>query len=103
MRVMLKLDFPIGKANSLAREGKLGGTIRNILEEIKPESAYFTTVNGKRGGYIFVDIPDSSHIPRIAEPWFLAFDAAIEIYPAMNPQDLANATSFIEEAVRKYQ
>jgi hypothetical protein len=99
---MLKVEFPVQKANALAREGKLGSTIQKILEELNPESAYFTAGHGKRGGYLFLDIPDSSHIPRIAEPWFLALDAEIEIKPAMNAQDLANATAFIEAAVQKY-
>jgi hypothetical protein len=102
MRVMLKAKFPVQKANALAREGKLGSTIQKILTDLNPESVYFTTDNGKRCGYLFVDIPDSSHIPRLAEPWFLAFDAEIDVAPVMNIQDLMNATGFIEEAVQKH-
>jgi hypothetical protein len=45
---------------------------------------------------------DASQIPAIAEPWFLAFNASIEIHPVMIPDDLAKAGGAIENAVRKY-
>ena len=53
-------------------------------------------------GYIFLEMQDASEIPAIAEPWFLAFNAAIEIHPVMRPEDLAKAGSAIENAVKKY-
>ena len=45
---------------------------------------------------------DASQIPAIAEPWFLAFNASIEIQPVMIPDDLAKAGGAIEIAVKKY-
>jgi hypothetical protein len=45
---------------------------------------------------------DASQIPAIAEPWFLAFNASIEIHPVMIPDDLAKAAGAIENAVKKY-
>jgi hypothetical protein len=45
---------------------------------------------------------DASQIPAIAEPWFLAFNACIEIHPVMTPDDLAKAGGAINEAVNKY-
>ena len=46
---------------------------------------------------------DASQIPAIAEPWFLAFNAGIEIHPVMVPDDLSKAGSAIEAAVKKYR
>ena len=46
---------------------------------------------------------NASQIPAIAEPWFLAFNASIEIHPVMVPDDLAKAGSAIEAAVNKYR
>jgi hypothetical protein len=45
---------------------------------------------------------DASQIPAIAEPWFLAFNASIEIHPVMIPDDLARAGGAIEHAVRAH-
>jgi hypothetical protein len=45
---------------------------------------------------------DASQIPAIAEPWFLAFNAGIELLPVMIPEDLARAGSSIDKAVKKF-
>ena len=102
MRVMLKVNMPVARANALVREGKLGSTIQAIVQSLKPEAAYFTDSNGQRTGFLFLDLKDSSEIPRIAEPWFLALDAAVEIHPVMAPADLAKAAPFMDEAAKKY-
>ena len=49
-----------------------------------------------------LEIQDRSAVPRIAEPWFLAFGASVEIHPVMTAKDLAKAGPFIEQAVKKY-
>ena len=102
MRVMLKVELPNEPANAAARSGTLGTTIQSILDEQKPEAAYFLASNGKRTGVIVLDLKDASQIPALCEPWFLAFNAGIEIQPVMTPQDLAKAGPGIEQAVKKY-
>jgi hypothetical protein len=102
MRFLLKVNIPVESGNAAAKAGKLGATIQLILSELKPEAVYFSDSNGQRAGYIFLDMTDASQIPAIAEPWFLAFNASIEIHPVMIPDDLAKAGSAIENAVKKF-
>jgi hypothetical protein len=102
MRFMLKVNIPVDTGNAAAKAGKLGDTIKSILADLKPEAVYFTDSNGQRTGYLFLDMQDASQIPAIAEPWFMAFNAAIEIHPVMIPEDLMKAGPAIEKAVKKY-
>ena len=102
MRFLLKVYIPVEDGNNAIIEGALGKTIAEILSDIKPESAYFSDDNGMRCGYIFLNMTDASEIPKIAEPWFLAFNADVEIHPVMTPEDLEKATIHIQRAVRKY-
>jgi hypothetical protein len=45
---------------------------------------------------------NASQIPALAEPWFHAFKASLEIVPVMVPGDLKKAGPAIEPAVKKY-
>jgi hypothetical protein len=91
MRMIMLIQFPIEPFNSAVRNGTAGGKIREILEDIKPEAAYFTERDGHRGGILVVDVDGAGDIPRLAEPWFLGFNAEVEFRIAMTPEDLAAA------------
>jgi len=102
MRILLKVSIPVEAGNAAAKSGKLGTMIQSILAEQKPEAAYFTDDGGRRAAYLFLELKEASQIPAIAEPWMLAFNAAIEAHPVMTPDDLAKATPAIKKAVKKY-
>jgi hypothetical protein len=102
MRFLVKVNIPIEAGNRAAKAGKLGTTIQSILADLKPEAVYFTDDNGQRTAFLFLEMQDASQIPAIAEPWFLAFNASLEIHPVMVPDDLTKAGSAIEAAVKKY-
>ena len=95
-------SIPVESGNAAIRTGSLGATITKILDELKPEAAYFAEDNGQRTGFIFFDMKDASQLPAIAEPWFLAFNASLTVRPAMNQQDLAASSGGMERAVKGY-
>jgi hypothetical protein len=102
MRCLLKAEFCTNAANAVVRDGSLGKTIRSILDDQKPEAAYFLASNGKRTAFLFLDIQDAAQIPDFAEPWFLALKANVEIVPVMTADDLKKAEPAIEQAAKKY-
>ena len=102
MRFLLKVIIPVETGNAAAKAGKLGAIIQSILADLKPEAAYFTDNDGQRAGLLFFDMQDASQIPAIAEPWFQAFNASIELHPVMILDDLAKAESAIEKAAKKF-
>ncbi len=102
MRMLIKVSLPIAEANAAVADGTLATTMKSILDEQKPEAAYFAEENGVRTAFLFVNLADSSQIPAFAEPWFLTFNAKVEFHPAMNVDDLKNAMPALESAARKY-
>ena len=91
MRLLMNVSFPHEPFNALVKEGKAGEIIQRIIDDLKPESIYFTEQNGCRGAVAIVQVDDSSKIPSFSEPFFLNFNADCEFRVAMAPEDLGKA------------
>ena len=91
MRMIMHVKFPVDVFNAAVRDGSVGAKMHKILGHQKPEAAYFTEYDGLRGGILIVDLADASQIPAFAEPWFLTFNAAVELHPCMTAEDLGKA------------
>jgi hypothetical protein len=89
--MFMRVGFPIEPFNTLVRKGTAGEIMGKILEAIKPESVYFTDMEGRRTALIVVNLENASKIPTFAEPFFLNFNADIHFHPVMTPQDLQAA------------
>jgi hypothetical protein len=101
--MLLRVSIPVEAGNAAAKAGTLGTTIERILADLKPEAAYFfADDNGQRSGSMVFDMKDTSQIPAVAEPWFLAFNANVSLRPIMNPQDFATAGPSISKASQQY-
>jgi hypothetical protein len=100
MKFVVQISLPAHKFNETLRDGSAGKKMARILEETKPEAAYFTSTDGKRGGYLVYNLSQASEMPRLAEPWFLNFEATVEFMPAMTPEDLQK--SGLEALVKKW-
>ena len=95
MRMMLRWTVPVERGNEAIKDGTLSQTIESLIDELKPEAAYFWPENGERGGMMVFDMADPSQIPQIAEPLFLNVDAAVDFAPVMNADDLKKALEIV--------
>ncbi|MCH7472410.1 hypothetical protein IIA79_05605 [bacterium] len=96
------MTIPVEAGNEMVRDPEFGNKMEEIFGRLKPEAAYFSAENGQRTMYFFINMEDSSELPGIAEPFWLAMEADVECIPVMNKDDLAKAAPSIQEAVSKY-
>ncbi len=83
----------------MAKDGSVDETIRSILEEIEPEAAYFSDIEGARSAYV-VDTDDASRMLAMAQPFIVGPGAAIRIYPVKTQEDLGKAVPAVEHAAQ---
>jgi len=103
VRVLLTFTINPEKGDQLIKEGRIGETMESILEELQPEAAYFTDVEGTRGGFLVVNMEDASQIPAMTEPLLLGLGATIHMQPAMTPEDLRGAAGeALQQMAQKY-
>jgi len=100
MHILLNVSIPHEDFNAAVRDGSVGQKLKRILDDLRPEAAYFTEMHGQRGVVLVVDLPDASKIPALAEPCFLTFRANVEFKMIMSPIELANAG--LEELGKKW-
>ena len=102
MRFLAKIQIPVDVGNDRVKDGSLGGTLQKILMQQKPEAAYFTDLDGLRTVLLVLDIADASAIPGISEPWFLAFNATVEMHTALVMADMAAGGPALAAAVASF-
>ncbi len=100
MRMLMRVTADHETFNNAIKDGSAGQKMARILEEQKPEAAYFTEIDGLRTAILVVDLEDPSKIPSLAEPWFLTFSAKVHFHPVMNSEDLGGAG--LEELGKKW-
>jgi hypothetical protein len=102
MKYIMKVRMGLERGNEALSDPQFGHKMNELLTEIKAEAAYFTTICGRRGAYVVINMDDPSQIPAIAEPFFLWLNAEIEFLPVMRPEDLAKAGPAIGAVVKKW-
>ncbi len=103
VRILVTFSMNPEKGDQLVKEGRIGETMGSILDDLQPEAAYFTDVDGTRGGFLVVDMEDASQIPTITEPLFLQLGATVHMQPVMTPEDMRGpAGEALEQVAQKY-
>lgn len=68
MRMLVNVILPFEPVNSRVKNITVGQAIGQIVEEIKLESIYFTSIDGHRSVVIVMDLEDAYAVPTLAEP-----------------------------------
>jgi hypothetical protein len=88
MRTMVKFTIPTQESNPLIRDGSIAQTLETILGKLQPKAAYFCPIDGKRGGFIVINLEDESEIVTKLEPLWLEAAATVETFPVATADDL---------------
>ncbi|MBQ1543589.1 hypothetical protein C5708_14630 [Caulobacter sp. CCUG 60055] len=88
MRMMLKVVLPTDTGNAAVKDGSLSRILDEAITRLNAEAAYFGPSDGCRSAMIFFDMKDASEMPSISEAFFMNFEAAVELTPVMNREDL---------------
>jgi hypothetical protein len=72
------------------------------MEDLKPDSAYFTVDKGQRTLFLVVNVDKASEMPRYVEPLWLALEADVEVIPAMSASEFADAAPVLGQVVPRY-
>ncbi len=88
MRVLLTAQLDTEKANRAIMDNTLPKTMASLLEQVKPECAYFGAKDGVRTAFIVFDLKEPSDMPSVAEPLFQELGAKVTYTPVMNFEDV---------------
>ncbi len=98
MRVCLKVQIPVESGNDAIMNGKMQPALKEMLDRMKPEAAYFFPQDGMRSMMVFFDLKETSQLPPMVEPLFEQLNAKVDISPAMNLDDLMAGLKQIENS-----
>ena len=100
MRFLLRATLPTDVVNEVMHDEQFMATIQRIMDDIKPEAAYFTLENGARTAYVVVDLPDAASMVKVCEPFYQSLSADVELMLVMGPEDLPSAGAHLDAALK---
>ena len=97
MRTLLVVITDIAASNKAIIDGSLPKLIQSTMDRLKPEAAYFYTIDGHRACSMVFDLKDPSEIPIIAEPLFQGLNAKVDFRPVMNIEELQKGFGKVQQ------
>jgi hypothetical protein len=89
MRMLMMVTFPVQPFNTYVQNGTLIPQVTQALQAMAATNVYFTEINGRRAMIAEINLKENSDLARVCAPWYLAFQAQVEVVPVMTPQELA--------------
>jgi hypothetical protein len=93
MRMFMKVLMDVDAANRAIKDGTLPEVVEGFAKAANPDGMWFIAQEGKRCMVAVFDLVSTAQIPALAEPFFEAVGAAIELTPAMDAADLKTGLS----------
>ncbi|MFE2721066.1 hypothetical protein [Kitasatospora sp. NPDC059327] len=88
MRALLEITMDTETANRLIADGAVAEKFDRIMGDLKPEAAYFFARGGRRCQIVVIDVADEAALPSVCEPFWLEFNADVDVHLCMNADDL---------------
>jgi len=85
---MVKFTLPTQETNPLVEDGSVGQKMESLLGKLQPEAAYFGPIDGKRGGFIVINMEEGSDVVTKLEPLWLELGASFELFPVATADEL---------------
>jgi len=102
MRVMVRFAFPTESGNTDIASGKVAKVFQQLIEDLKPEAAYYYPEGGLRAGHFVVNMDESSEVAGAVERFCFGLNAKIDLVPVMNGDDLHKALSGVGDIAKRY-
>ncbi len=102
MRVMVKFTIPTEGGNEALKGGRIGKLLPQLMEDLKPEAAYFYPHDGLRAGHFIINMSDSSQIVEVSERIWFALRGSVELVPVMSAEDIQKGLPSVPGIVAKY-
>lgn len=94
--------MPFDLSNQRNKDPQFVTKMEQILSDVNAEAAFFTTIEGHKGGYIVINMDDPSQIIAIAKPFFKWLGAEVSYFPVLAPIDLSRGSEFVTAAIKKW-
>ncbi len=102
MRCMVKFWIPVSEGNELVKTGKIGRVFQSLMDDFKPEAAYFFSEEGVRSGFMIMNVGEQSEFIHIAESFWFGLRAEITVTPVMSGEDLEKGLTGIDDLLKRY-
>jgi hypothetical protein len=102
MRMLLKVQYETAAANEGLRSGRIGQNMPTMLEQLKPEAAYFVNNDGKRTAFVVFDLENNAQLVHMVEPFYHLANAEVEVTPAVTLDELRQGIQGVPETLQRF-
>lgn len=96
MRMFMRVKLDVDASSQAIKDGRIGKIFEAFANQFKPEGMWFLIQEGQRGVVAVFDLPSTSKIVPVVEPFFSGLGATVELTPAMDLADLQAGMSALK-------